>query len=805
MGIPTCKTSCIFLPVLLALGPVFGGQSASVLLTSSGSPSTLGAGITLTAALTPAGATGKVTFYDGSTVLGISAISSGQAQVETVMLGAGTHKLSAHYSGDATYSPSNSAALLQVVHALAADGFLPAVDYPAGSGPQALAMGDFNGDGMIDLAIAAVDGIKICLGAIGGFQCESSDVTPLGANVIMAGDFDGDGILDLVALSGYNANPYFYKGHGDGTFIFSAALLSVQLPSALAIADFDGDGVLDLLITVQNTLEVFLGNGDFTFRSAGTLQTTSPQTTVVGDWNGDGLPDLAVCDSSSGVIIFQNSGAGTFAPPVTYPLPAGCGGLVAADTNGDGILDLVAMSSSVEVLTGKSDGTFNNPAQSGTLNYTGPAATGDFLGDGRLGLAFPDSGNSAVALAIRNSAGTFQPFQEYFTGSVPSSVLAADFNGDGRTDIVVLNDQDNNFSVLLGQATGANPTVAPQSVTPDTGQGYFQIFSFVFSDSAGANDLGTVTGILGNAGWTRSSCAVTYNTAQNILSLLSDSGALSGGTAPGQGNQQNSQCVLVGGQSSVSKSGKLLTLNAAVGFKNSPYCCQAIWGNAVSSTGTISGIQMLGIWRAAPLGGPPQVISVAPANGTSWGRTFTFVYQDLDGATDLSSVQAIVNSSAATASSCYISVDPVVGMMTLGDNTGATGSSGALGSNVILQNSQCTVNLAASSGVIASSQYTLRLAMTFANTYSGLKNTYGYAVSRLGPNSGWQPLGQWTVGAPSACDPTGAGTASAADVQQLINEGLGLAAPADDLDHSGEVGIVDVQLVVNAARGGVCQ
>ena len=115
--------------------------SSAVTLVATPTPSNFGQPVTLTATVT-SGATGKVTFYDGTSVLGTSTISGSQAIFTTALLPSGVHSLHAYYSGNSTFVSSNSLTLAQTVLGQASLSFKIPVLYPAGFAPQAIAIGD---------------------------------------------------------------------------------------------------------------------------------------------------------------------------------------------------------------------------------------------------------------------------------------------------------------------------------------------------------------------------------------------------------------------------------------------------------------------------------------------------------------------------------------------------------------------------------------------------------------------------------------------------------------------------------------
>jgi hypothetical protein len=164
--------------------------------------------------------------------------------------------------------------------------------------------------------------------------------------------------------------------------------------------------------------------------------------------------------------------------PSTTPFqPVAVGGapkaLVAADFNGDGRTDLAVanlgsffgLPGSVSVLLGNGDGTFQNQVTYAVGNAPHALVAADFNGDGRTDLAVANDGeigssgflirgSSDVSVLLGNGDGTFQNQVTYAVGDVPDALVAADFNGDGRTDLATANIYDNDVSVLLGNGDG---------------------------------------------------------------------------------------------------------------------------------------------------------------------------------------------------------------------------------------------------------------------------------------------------------------------------------------------------------------
>jgi hypothetical protein len=223
---------------------------------------------------------------------------------------------------------------------------------------SSIAAADFNADGDLDLAlinsILGVSQVDVGYGN-GGFSSAGSlfrDGAGFPAGVAV-GDFNGDGKLDAaIANGGSTTYPYsgvsVSLGNGDGTFSqASGSPIAVgENLSAIATGDFNGDGKLDLAVTDEagNTVSILLGKGDGTFEAPMTeVVGNAPVAMVAGDFNNDGKLDIATANSSDGTVtLLLGKGDGTFTQASESPYLVGQDpdAIAAADFNGDGKLDL---------------------------------------------------------------------------------------------------------------------------------------------------------------------------------------------------------------------------------------------------------------------------------------------------------------------------------------------------------------------------------------------------------------------------------------------------------------------------------
>ncbi len=246
-------------------------------------------------------------------------------------------------------------------------GFAAPVAYPTGNNPVALLAEDINSDGILDLAVVN-QGDAVTAGSVsilpgqgvngrgdGTFGAKTDYPAGIKPTAILSGDFNGDGLPDLAVTNAIDNNVSILLQNSGHTFAAKVDYATGKGPAGIATADFNRDGFADLAVTNQTdgTVSILPGNNTGTFGAQTVFAAGSGPTGIVAaDFTGDGIADVVVADEAGNDLsILVGNGDATFTVPISLPTGNAPVALAAADFNGDGSLDVVAANQSSNSVT----------------------------------------------------------------------------------------------------------------------------------------------------------------------------------------------------------------------------------------------------------------------------------------------------------------------------------------------------------------------------------------------------------------------------------------------------------------------
>ncbi|MEW6608153.1 MAG: VCBS repeat-containing protein [bacterium] len=337
---------------------------------------------------------------------------------------------------------------------------------------------------------------------------------PVGSwpEAVAIGDVNGDGRNDVVMTTSF----YFDPESDYHIFVFLQNVLGELEPpvkysagngNSVDIGDLNNDGRNDVVVTAHNAIGVFYQNGSGGLNPMVTypsnhFSVSNTYKLRIGDFNNDGLLDVVSIDwgtQSPDVDVFLQNINGTLNPPVTYSVThGGYDDLDVGDVNNDGLTDIIVMSGqgfypNIGVLHQEINGTFGLPVyyDLGEDELTRGVAVGDINGDILEDIVVSYGGNqpnSFIGTFLQNNSGTLNPAISYPSYDIPEAVEIEDVNFDGRNDVIVAHGGWMAMGVYL---QGAEGTLLPYELYQLPYASHYNPHGLDVGDinSDGANDV----------------------------------------------------------------------------------------------------------------------------------------------------------------------------------------------------------------------------------------------------------------------------------------------------------------------------
>jgi len=478
----------------------FGGNSVSVFLGTStggfGSPSTLAPG------LGPRGLAVADVNKDGKLDLIVTLGKSSQEGEVALMFGNGTGGFTLSntlFVGPApnvaalgdfnrdgnldVVTASHTGDTVSILQSIGTGTFLipGRIPVPVGAFPDAIAVGDFNGDSKPDVIAAneQLNNISVAFGdGTCGFSTATSanntGITPI---AMVASDFTGDGCLDLVTANNGDGTYSFMRNNCSGNFTATNGnVVGCADPIAVSVGDINGDGHPDMAIACESSGDLCTRRGTGTPSPVFGSAVCTPAVTnlveglAVGAYTLDAFADYALTSSpflqpgqtTNVISIAKSNGAGGVTDiPATFPVGVTPRGIVSGDLDGDGYLDLVvanSFSGTVSALLGDGGGVFSFPSIDSPAGQ-GPTALAlaDYNLDGKLDVAVVNKNANNVSLLLGDGLGHFTKAGDYGTRNLPIAIGVFDCNRDGKPDLAVADNYNDTITILVNQTVPGDP------------------------------------------------------------------------------------------------------------------------------------------------------------------------------------------------------------------------------------------------------------------------------------------------------------------------------------------------------------